>query len=263
MSARLQGKVAVITGAGSGLGRASALRFAREGARVVCADIDLAAATGVAGEIVAAGGEATGVEVDVTREDDAERMADAALRAFGCIDVLFANAGIAGVGSVATTTRATWDRVIGVNLTGVWLCNKAVLPAMQARGGGSIINQASIGGMVGFSGITPYAAAKAGVIGLTRQAAVEYAAARIRFNAICPGTVVTPLVVRTYEERGGIAIGSGQTFDEAMQLNAARYPMGRLGTPDDVAGMAVFLASDEAAWITGATFVVDGGYTAA
>lgn len=263
MAARLQDKVAIVTGAGSGLGRASAQRFAREGARVVCADIDAAAAVAAAAAIIADGGEAIGVGVDVTREEDAERMADAALRSFGAIDVLFANAGIAGVGSVTSTTRDTWDRVIGVNLTGVWLCNKAVVPAMQARGGGSIINQASIGGLVGFSGILPYAAAKAGVIGLTRQAAIEYAAAKIRFNAICPGTVVTPLVVRTYEERGGIAIGSGQTFDEAMKANAARYPMGRLGTPDDVAGMAVFLASDEAAWITGAAFVVDGGYTAA
>lgn len=263
MSARLDGKVAIITGAGSGLGRASALRFAREGARVACADTDATAAADVAAEIVAAGGVAIGVPVDVTRDDDVQRMADETVRAFGGIDVLFANAGIAGVGSVATTTHETWDRVIAVNLTGVWLCNKAVLPAMQARGGGSIVNQASIGGLVGFSGITPYAAAKAGVIGLTRQAAIEYAAAGIRFNAICPGTIVTPLVVRTYEERGGIAIGSGQTFDEAMRANAARYPMGRLGTPDDVAGMAVFLASDEAAWITGGTFVVDGGYTAA
>jgi NAD(P)-dependent dehydrogenase (short-subunit alcohol dehydrogenase family) len=263
MTTRLAGKVAIVTGAGSGLGQASALRFAREGARVVCADVDAAAAARVADEIVSGGGAAIGIAVDVTDGADVQRMTDEALGAFGGIDVLFANAGIAGVGSVTTTTRETWDRVIAVNLTGVWLCNKAVVPAMQARGGGSVINQASIGGLVGFSGIAPYAAAKAGVIGLTRQAAIEYAAAGIRFNAICPGTIVTPLVVRTYEERGGIAIGSGQTLDEAMQANAARYPMKRLGTPEDVANMAVFLASDEAAWITGATFAVDGGYTAA
>jgi len=260
---RLQGKVAIITGAGSGLGRASALRFAREGSRVLCADIDAAAAMGVAAEIVADGGVALGLGVDVTRMDDTQLMADEAVRAFGGIDVLFANAGVAGVGSVTSTTLDTWERVIRVNLTGVWLCCKAVVPAMQARGGGSIISQSSISGLVGFSGILPYAAAKAGVIGLTRQAAVEYAADRIRFNAVCPGTVVTPLVVRTYEERGGIATSAGQSVDEAMRLNAARYPLGRLGTPDDIAGMAVFLASDEAAWITGAVFTVDGGYTAA
>jgi NAD(P)-dependent dehydrogenase (short-subunit alcohol dehydrogenase family) len=263
MAGRLEGRTAIVTGAGSGLGRASAVRFAREGARVVCADLDAAAVARVAAEIVAGGGAAIAVEVDVTRDDDVQRMAEEALRAFGGIDVLFANAGIAGVGSVATTTRETWDRVIAVNLTAVWLCNKAVIPAMQARGGGSIVNQASIAGLVGFSGIMPYAAAKAGVIGLTRQAAIEYAATGIRFNAICPGTVVTPLVVRTYEERGGIAMGSGEKLDEALRANAARYPMQRLGTPEEVASMAVFLASDEAAWITGAVFPVDGGYTAA
>jgi NAD(P)-dependent dehydrogenase (short-subunit alcohol dehydrogenase family) len=263
MSARLRGKVAIVTGAASGLGRASALRFAREEAAVACADLDAAAAEAVAAEIVSAGGAAIAVRVDVTREEDVVGMAEQTLGRFGGIDVLFANAGVAGVGSVVSTTRETWDRVIGVNLTGVWLSNKAVVPAMLARGGGSIINQASIGGLVGFSGILPYAAAKAGVVGLTRQAAIEYAAAGIRFNAICPGTVVTPLVVQTYEERGGIAMGSGQSFEEAMRANAARYPMGRLGTPEDIAGMAVFLASDEAKWITGAAFPVDGGYTAA
>lgn len=263
MAARLEGKIAIVTGAGSGLGRASALRFAAEGARVVCADVDVEAAAGAAEAIVAGGGSALGVRTDVTDETDVQRMVEAAVATFGGVDVLLANAGIAGVGSVASTTRETWERVIAVNLTGVWLCNRAVLPAMQARGGGSVINQASIGGLVGFSGIAPYAAAKAGVIGLTRQAAVEYAAAGIRFNAICPGTVVTPLVLRTYEERGGIALGSGQTLDEALQANAARYPMKRLGTPEDVASVAVFLASDEAAWITGAVFPVDGGYTAA
>jgi NAD(P)-dependent dehydrogenase (short-subunit alcohol dehydrogenase family) len=190
-------------------------------------------------------------------------MAARTVTDYGRIDILFANAGIAGVGSITSTTRQTWDRVLAVNLTGVWLCSKAVLPQMQAQGGGSVINQASIGGLVGFSGIMPYAAAKAGVIGLTRQAAIEYAAQNIRFNAICPGTVVTPLVTRTYEERGGIALGSKQTLEEALQANAARYPLGRLGSVDDVAGMAVYLASDEANWVTGAVFTIDGGYSAA
>jgi NAD(P)-dependent dehydrogenase (short-subunit alcohol dehydrogenase family) len=256
VTGRLGGKVAIVTGAGSGLGRASALRFASEGARVVCADIHGA-------EISAAGGVALGVTVDVTVDADTERMAAIAAGEFGRIDVLFANAGIAGVGSIGSTTRQGWERVIAVNLTGVWLCSKAVLPCMEAQGGGSVINQASIGGVVGFSGIMPYAAAKAGVIGLTRQAAIEYAAKSIRFNAICPGTVVTPLVTRTYEERGGIAMGSQQTLEQALQANAARYPLGRLGTVEDVAGMAVYLASDEANWVTGAVFTIDGGYTAA
>lgn len=263
MNGRLAGKVAIITGAGSGLGRASALRFAREGAVVICADIDGDAAQAVAAEISAAGGRAQGIAVDVTREADTQRMAAFAVAGHGRIDVLFANAGIAGVGSITSTSRETWDRVLGVNLTGVWLSNKAVVPQMEAQGSGSVINQASIGGLVGFSGIMPYAAAKAGVIGLTRQAAVEYAAKDIRFNAICPGTVVTPLVTRTYLERGGVALGAQQSLEQALQANAARYPLGRLGAEEDVAGMAVYLASDEAKWITGAVFPVDGGYTAA
>lgn len=263
MSAKLEGKVAIVTGAASGLGLATARRFAREGARVVCADVDEQAAARLAGELAAEGSRAIAVAVDVTREQDVRRMVETTAQAFGGVDVLVANAGIAGVGSVETTSRETWDRVLAVNLTGVWLCNRAVVPAMRARGGGSVINQASIAGLVGFSGIAPYAAAKAGVIGLTRQAAVEYAATGIRFNAVCPGTVVTPLVVRTYEERGGIATGARQSLDDALRANAARYPMQRLGTPEDVASMVAFLASAEAAWITGAVFPVDGGYTAA
>ncbi|MCZ8130284.1 MAG: SDR family NAD(P)-dependent oxidoreductase [Steroidobacteraceae bacterium] len=263
MSAKLEGKVAIVTGAASGLGLATARRFAREGARVVCADVDEQAAARLAGELAAEGSRAIAVAVDVTREQDVRRMVETTAQAFGGVDVLVANAGIAGVGSVETTSRETWDRVLAVNLTGVWLCNRAVVPAMRARGGGSVINQASIAGLVGFSGIAPYAAAKAGVIGLTRQAAVEYAATGIRFNAVCPGTVVTPLVVRTYEERGGIATGARQSLDDALRANAARIPMQRFGTPEDVASMVAFLASAEAAWITGAVFPVDGGYTAA
>ncbi len=262
MAGRLAGKVAIVTGAGSGLGRASALRFAREGAAVVCVDIDEASAAEVAAQIAASQGTARSARVDVTLSADTERMAALTLREFGRIDVLLANAGIAGVGSVTTTSDATWERVLAVNLTGVWHSNKAVVPAMEAQGGGSIINQASIGGLVGFSGILPYAAAKAGVIGLTRQAAIEYGAKNIRFNAICPGTVVTPLVTRTYEERGGIAMGAQQSLDEALQANAKRYPLQRLGTADDIAAMALYLASDESKWVTGGVFPVDGGYTA-
>jgi NAD(P)-dependent dehydrogenase (short-subunit alcohol dehydrogenase family) len=262
MAGRLSGKVAIVTGAGSGLGRASALRFASEGAAVLCADLNEASAAEVVAQIETRHGAARCLRVDVTQAADTEHMAAFALQAFGRIDVLLANAGIAGVGSVTTTTEQVWERVLAVNLTGVWLSNKAVVPAMEAQGGGSVINQASIGGLVGFSGILPYAAAKAGVIGLTRQAAIEYGAKNIRFNAICPGTVVTPLVTRTYEERGGIAMGSQQSLDEALQANAKRYPLQRLGTVDDVAAMALYLASDESQWVTGGVFPVDGGYTA-
>jgi NAD(P)-dependent dehydrogenase (short-subunit alcohol dehydrogenase family) len=263
MAGRLDGKVAIITGGGSGLGEASALRFAEEGAAVVCADIDLAAAARVVGRIEANGGRGLAIRVDVTSPEDNDAMAAAALDAYGRIDALYANAGIAAVGALGTTSQELWDRAIAIMLTGVWLSDKAVLPAMEAQGGGSIINQASVGGLVGVNGISPYAAAKAGVIGLTRQAAVEYGPKNIRFNAVCPGTVVTPLVTKTYEDRARSGSSGGMTQDEAFAAMTAKYPIGRLGDPVDIANMALFLASDEANWITGAVFPVDGGYTAA
>ena len=262
MSGRLEGKVAIITGAGSGLGEASAIRFAAEGAAIVCADMDLASAESTVAAIESAGGRGLAIRVDVTSPEDNEAMAAAALETYGRIDALYANAGIAAVGAVGTTTIEVWDRAIAVMLTGVWLSDRAVIPAMEAQGGGSIINQASIGGLIGVNGIAPYAAAKAGVIGLTRQGAVEYAPKQIRFNAVCPGTVVTPLVTKTYEDRASSGSSGGMTQEEALAAMQAKYPMGKTGTPDDIANMALFLASDESQWITGAVFPVDGGYTA-
>jgi NAD(P)-dependent dehydrogenase (short-subunit alcohol dehydrogenase family) len=259
----MKGKVAIITGAGSGIGRTSAEVFAREGAAVVCADIDAAAVEQTVQEIHAAGGEAVSIVVDVVSPEDNERMAALAIDQFGRIDALYANAGIAGVGSITTTTTDVWDRVIAVNLTGVWLSNRAVVPAMLDQGGGSIVNQASIGGLIGVQGIAPYAAAKAGVIGLTKQAAVEFGPKNIRFNAVCPGTVPTPLVIRTYEQRGGMGGQVGQTVEEGLASMTHRYPLQRLGTLEEVANLALFLACDEASWITGAILPVDGGFTAA
>jgi NAD(P)-dependent dehydrogenase (short-subunit alcohol dehydrogenase family) len=246
---RLASKCAVITGAGSGIGRAAALQFAKEGASVVLCDLDGEAAEAAAQE---AGG--IGLAADVTSQADMERVAQAALDSYGRIDALYANAGIAGGGSAHSLEQRDWDRVIAVNLTGVWLSMRAVLPTMIEAGSGSIIAQASTGGLVGVPGIASYSAAKGGVIALTRQVAVEYGRNGVRANTICPGTVITPLVEQTLHERG---------LDDRAMLEAGRgYPLKRLGTVDEVASLALFLASDEAAWITGGTFTADGGYTA-
>jgi NAD(P)-dependent dehydrogenase (short-subunit alcohol dehydrogenase family) len=187
-----------------------------------------------------------------------------AVAALGGIDVVYANAGIAGTGSAETTTWEEWNRVIAVNLTGVWLSSRYALPHMREAGGGSIVNQASVGGIVGVPGIFPYAAAKGGVIGLTRQMAVEYGPLAIRVNALCPGTVPTPLVTATYEKGGGMGPGGPDVDpEERIARAAARYPLGHLGEVSDIANMALFLASDEARWITGGIYIVDGGLTAA
>ena len=262
MAGRLDGKVAIVTGGGSGLGEASSIRFAEEGARVLVADLDGDAAAEVAASITAAGNMASAITTDVTSEESTAEMAAAAIDRYGTIDTIYCNAGIVGVGNAKDLEKSDWDRVIDVMLTGVWLSMKAVLPTLVDKGKGSIVNQASIGGVIGVPGIFPYAAAKAGVIGLTRQAAVDFAGKGVRVNAICPGTVPTPLVIGTYEERAGIGMAAERTVEEALAVTATRYPLGDLGEPVDIANMALFLASDESKWITGQSFVVDGGYTA-
>lgn len=256
MAGRLQGKTAIVTGAGSGIGREAAVLFATEGASVVCADIDSGGAAETAQRCEEAGGNALAMIIDVASEPDTRRMAEEGFDAFGSIDVLYANAGIAGVGTAEDTERSDWDRVIGVNLTGVWLSSKHVLPHMRKQGAGSIINQSSIGGLSGFHSLASYSAAKGGVIALTRQMAVDFAPDNIRVNAICPGSVPTPLVTKTYELRG-------LDMTEARKPILARYPLQRQGTERDIANMALYLASDESTWVTGSINVVDGGYTAA
>ena len=255
---RLAGKVAIVTGAGSGIGRAAAIRFAAEGSAVVCADIGAESATATADAIGA--GTAMAVEVDVTRPADVERLVHLAVDRFGRIDVLYANAGVGGVGTAADTDEAEWDRVVGVNLTGVWRSCKHVLPHMVSAGSGSIVLQASIGGMRGVPSVAAYAAAKAGVIGLCRQMALDYGPSGIRVNAIAPGTVPTPLVQGIWAAGAGLV--AGDDLNARVEAAAALYPLRRVGTPDDVANVALFLASDEASWVTGAIYVVDGGKTA-
>ena len=264
MTERLVGKRTIVTGAGSGIGRAAARLFAAEGARVLCADIDGSSATAVAEEI---GERAVGLRVDVANPGECAAMVRRAVLDFGGLDAVYANAGIAGSGRAADLPVEDWDRVIAVNLTGVWLSVKYAIPHLIEAGGGSLVLQASVGGVIGVPGIAPYAAAKAGVIGLTKQMAVDYGSDNIRVNAICPGTVPTPLVRATYEKSGGFAavadVGPGATVDDMIAAAVVRNPLGRLGTTADIANLALYLASDESSWVTGEAITIDGGMSVA
>jgi len=255
---RLEGKIAIVTGAGSGLGRAAARRFAAEGALVACVDIDGGGAT----ETVEALGErGLVVTADVAAEADTERMVAETIDHFGPPAVLYANAGIGGRGSAGEVDLELWQAVLAVNLTGVWLSAKACLPAMIDAGGGSIINQASITALIGFPNSAAYSASKGGVISLTRQMAVDYATHNVRVNAICPGVVETPLLRHSWALAQGVE--ESQVDDLLAQHWHPQIPMGRLGQVDEIAATAVYLASDESAWTTGSILTVDGGQTAA
>ena len=251
---RLKNKVALITGAGSGIGRESALLFAREGASVVV--VDLAPATGrkTAEDIVSAGGSALFIRADVSRAEEARGMIAAAEEAYGKLDVLFNNAGIfpAADGSVTDTDEETWDLVLAVNLKGVFLGCKYGIPALLRAGGGSIINTASFVALMGAA--TPqiaYTASKGGVLALTREIAVEFARKGIRANALCPGPVDTPLLAELFSD------------PERRARRMVHIPMGRLARGEEVARAALFLASEESSYINGTAFTVDGGITSA
>lgn len=253
MAGRLDGKVCVITGAGGGMGREAAVVFASEGARVCVADISAAAAE----ETVALcpEGSAFALTLDVASEDDVRTMMDATAERFGGIDVLYNNAGISpdDDASILDTSVEAWQRVQDVNTKGVFLCCKHGIPHLQRRGGGSIVNVASFVALLGAAtSQISYTASKGAVLALSRELAVQFAREGIRVNALCPGPVETPLLLNIF--------GSNPAAYERRRIH---WPMGRLGTPREIVNAALFLASDESSFVNGATFVVDGGITAA
>jgi len=255
MTRDLEGKSALVTGGASGIGRATALAFAREGARVAVADILEEAAQSTVTEIEAMGGQALAIACDVTDDDAVKAMIAATVDAFGGLDCAFNNAGIAPYQvnaqgqKIADVAPEAWRRLIDVNLTGVWLCLRHEVAQMRAQGsGGVIINTASILGLIGSATSSAYVAAKHGVVGLTKTAAADHAEDNIRVNAVCPGYIETPMTEETMRRRG--------------ERILARVPMARMGKADEIAEAVVWLCSPKASFVTGVSWAVDGGYTA-
>jgi meso-butanediol dehydrogenase/(S,S)-butanediol dehydrogenase/diacetyl reductase len=248
---RLQGKISLITGGGSGIGEATAKTFAREGSTVMIADRDEAGAARVAGEIRNGGGSAEYVVVNVGKPADVERMVQSTAEKFGRIDVLLNNAVYTGVGRVADIALEEWQRTLDVSLTAYFYATKLVLPIMVRQRSGVILNTSSTAGLVSDYKLAPYAVVKAGVIALTRNTAIEYARKGIRCNAVCPGSTETPGFMRTLARPKGF-----------KEIFASHIPIGRFAQPAEIANVMLFLASDEASFVTGAYIVSDGGFTA-
>jgi meso-butanediol dehydrogenase/(S,S)-butanediol dehydrogenase/diacetyl reductase len=250
---RLANKVAIVTGAGSGMGRAAALLFAREGAKVVVADYDRKAGEETVRLVDREGGEATFVPVDVSKAIDAERMVKTTLDTYGTLNILVNNAGIYGQGDVVDTTMEEWQRILGVNLTGVFLCSKYSVPAMIESGGGAIVNVASEAGIVGIENQVSYNVSKGGVVALTKSMALDFASHNIRVNCLCPGRTLTPLVEKV--------IAEAADPESMRRVLSEDRPLKRMGTPEEIAAGILFLVSDECTYATGSTLVIDGGYT--
>ncbi len=252
MAELTKGKVALVTGAGSGIGRAAARIFAREGAKVAAADVNQASAEETVGLIRAADGEAFGLQADVSKAAEVETMVAAVVETYGRLDCAFNNAGIEGaLASTADYTEADWAPVIAVNLTGVWLCMKYEIPRMLETGGGAIVNTSSAAGLLGAPRMPAYVASKHGVVGLTKTAALEYAKSGVRVNAVCPGVIDTSMVGRLKERRP-------RMFEKIVRGE----PIGRIGRPEEIAETAVWLCSDAASFVTGHAMSVDGGIVA-
>jgi len=251
---RLKDKVAVVTGAAMGIGKGIAQVFSREGARVVIVDVNEDAGQRTADEIERSGRDAFFIQADVANEEQVKTMADAAVERYGTVNVLVNNAGIGVYKSVLGTSSQEWDRCLNVNLKGVFLCSKYIIPHMQQAGGGVIINIASVHAVATVAATAPYAASKGGVLALTRNMAIDYAKDHIRVNAICPGWVYTPLIE-------GIFRASGDPEGMKKRITE-RQLLGRLGTPEDIGYAALYLACEESSFVTGTALFVDGGLTA-
>lgn len=253
MIGRVENKIALVTGGGSGLGRATVRALAREGAKVLVADLNLESAHETVTMVAETGGEASAFAMDVTVATQVEAMVQTTVERYGRLDCAFNNAGIPGkVGtSVIDYEEEDWDRVIAVDLKGVWLGMKYELKQMLKQGSGVVVNTASIAGLVGLVGSSPYVASKHGVVGLTKTAALEFAQQNIRVNAVCPGVFRTPLVEKIIAE-----------LPEREELYLSAQPIGRMGRPEELAEAVVWLCSDAASFVTGHAFPVDGGYVA-